>query len=634
MVHNPYKKGSRPAKRNGRPKGTTCKFTDYPGIGHRFSMNYPRRTSMNFFYFVANRESRAECKVVFVPADSFVPPKRVDHPTLFVSEENPQTTKTGGYILSTIGTIIYKDKWGGDALDLIAKDLEKGQDLNSIMKSTRGQFCLIVYSRAGACIVTDMLGSFPVFRYEDEKGTRITNLFLSLAKYQDVTVNPQAVAEYVSFGYSLDRTFFNEISLLKRGTIYVFGTEHGRDVYCDYLSGVEFDKYSNLAEITRLAKDMFLDNFKFLSNNTRILSDLTGGFDTRTNTTLLKCVAVKAFECGICGEQNLRESELAKEIAEVLGVEHHSDIRITDRNVFNSIVEKHFLISAGIPYLYHSSELIHYYQYIERSFDIHVTGFAGSQLFDQFIPRLSVASSKFKVDAILRKLFAYTNVMRSHVLTESDYYANVVEKISEHLREIGSDKHDRVATFFTLSTFSRYYHGFLLGTHNTIMPVYSPFLEGNIARLLIETSWKLKEDRLIQKAILSALNRPVSLVMTSHGFNADVNEGIRTKALRIINNRTRNVMRQLAYDFDPLLRLAARGNRLKKQVRSRMMIPEMQRSFWVEEVNKRWSDDLAVFALIDKQLLGQVLVDNPGSFMLKARALYLNRLIEECNPRT
>lgn len=585
------------------------------------------------FYLTINKSADHDIKLLSSAYESPTDLNTLGQQGLHIfNDYRLQRAQAKGYTAFNIGTLIYKNKWKKKALELIIHDLIDGKSVQKIMSSTSGQFCLIVHTSANVFVITDKLGSFPVYKFEDNSTIQISNIFLPLAKHNNVTVNYQAFAEYLSFDYCFNCTFFNEIELLDRGSIYQFVPDIKIHVYDDFLSGIAFNKYNNLDQISRITKETLVYNLSFLSAKDNIFVDLTGGFDTRTIATILKSMNID-FEAGICGEQVLHESGIAKEVAKALQVKHHSDITITDKEVFRKTVNKHFEIGNGVPILYYSSELINYYEQIKQDFDIHITGFAGSQLFDQFLPRLSFFSSRLKHNSLFEKSFKFKDIINGNLLTKTSYYETLAQKITALLEKIGSDIHDEVACFFPVGTFNKYFHGSLIGTHNVLMPLYCPYLESNIVRSMIETSYKLKEDRTVQRALLTELNQPASSIMTSHGYSANIGSKRTRSASRRAKKFAKNFTREMIYELRVPIKIMRWVENCASMINPPIDPAEIQRSFWVSEINEIWADNMGIFELIDRNKLNKCLAHEPHISKLKAKIIYLNRLMDECSPK-
>jgi len=586
------------------------------------------------FYLIIDKSTNAGIKLLSLLCGSPAALNTLERQQgLYIfDDDHAQVVHLNAYTMYNIGTLIYKNKWKKKALELIIRDLNIGQTIQKVMSETRGQFCLIIHNEGNVFVITDKLGSFPIYKFEDSNTIQISNMFLPLAKRSNITINYQACAEYLSFDYCFDCTVFNEIEHLDGGSIYQFDPHLKICGYDDFLSGIVFNKYNDLDEVSRIATETLEYNLSFLSADDKIFVDLTGGFDTRTTTTILKNMKVD-FETGICGEQVLREAGLAKKVAETLQVKHHSNIKITDVDIFRKIVNKHFEIGNCVPILYHSSELLNYYEHIKRDFDIHITGFAGSQLFDQFLPRLNLFSSRLKHKALLEKTFKFNDIISSDLLSKTSYYETLTEKITKLLEKIGSDIHNEAACFFLVSTFNKYYHGTLAGTHNVFMPFYCPYLESNIVRVMGETSYKFRENRTVQRALLTKLNQPISLIMTSHGYSANIG----SKEIKNPLNRGRKLVkdfaRQMIYQFGFPVKIMRAIEHLKTRIMRPIDKTEVQRSFWVSEIDEIWTDHMEIFELIDRNRLNKCLANDPQVYKLKAKIIYLNRLINECKPK-
>jgi hypothetical protein len=184
----------------------------------------------------------------------------------------------------------------------------------------------------------------------------------------------------------------------------------------------------------------------------------------------------------------------------------------------------------------------------------------------------------------------------------------------------------------SVSEFSRYYVGCLIGTHNVIIPAYSPFLEGNYVRLMLETSYDIKSYHNIQRTILTELNPAVSSIMTSHGYSADIGSRGAGIILRRSRNGVKNLARQIVYHFG-LFGIITLAQNMIRKIKTPISLEEVQRSFWVDEVNALWSDDMEIFEFIDRNKLSRYLANGRRPSEMKAKILYLNGIINECGAK-
>jgi len=588
---------------------------------------------VNAFYLTIRKDVRSVPELVLSMFACIDNSEISEKESLHIFDDSrSKVVQNKGYTLFNIGTLIYKHRWRRKALELIIEQLSSGKSIEDIMLDTKGQFCLVVHSADDLFIITDKLGSFPVYYFEDEDTIQITNILLLLAKKNNVSINHQAFAEYISFDYCLNSTLFNEIEPLNMGTIYQFGRERRVYTYDEVFDDIQFNKYADLAEVANEARETLVNNLSFLTSDDRIFVDLTGGFDTRTMATILNSMGT-AFDCGICGEQVHKESKIAARVAQILGVKLLEDIKITDRRLFRVILDQHFTITTGVPMLYHSSELINYYQYIEREYDIHLTGFGGTELTIRTLPKLNLFSSKINKNSLFQKYrYWYPDIFINEFITEGMYRTHLTEKIDRLLQTIGSEFHAETANFLRLSTFTKCYAGCLIGTHNIILPFYSPFLEANYVRLMLQTSYDLKEYHNIQRAILTELNPMVSSIVTPHGYSAHTGSKRDIPAFRKCRDSVKNLARQIIYQFS-LCGAMKWSQNVAAKIRPRDAIAEVQRAFWVNEVDEAWSSDLEIFVILDRNKFKKHLARESYATKLKAKMLFLNRVITECNPK-
>ncbi len=590
---------------------------------------------MNRFYLKVDKTDAIPIKLVIGDGPGPMPDSGQSRGSgLWISQgKNPQMMHSGETSLFCIGSLTYQHTWHCAALRLIAHDLDAGLGAEEITRKAGGQFCLVVHTPHAVQVITDRLGTFPIYKVEGPDKIEVSNSLRELARNNRVTVDRQALAEVVNLGYCLDTTLFHEIQRLDMASIYRIsdeGLKHQK--YDNVFEGIAFDRYTTLEEVAPLAKEILQENLAFLKSVGKVFVDITGGFDTRIVATLLHAGGV-AFEAGICGEQVLGEIQLARQVADVLGRPLNSNIAITDRLRFDQVLQQHYAITTGVPILYHSTELINYYNSIAGSFDIHVTGFGGSEVMEQTLPKMRLFSSRVSHRGIcMRKEWLYKDVFRKSVMTEAEFYLHLSEKLDRLIGMIGSDLYYRVGNALSVLDFSRNYAGCLMGTHNTIMPVYTPFLEGNYVRLMLETSYDLKSYHQLQRLILTEVNKEVSRIRTSHGYAAGLSDEGGPRAAMKAREWCKDRARQILYG-SRLFGAKDLAERVTAALGHRKHPEHIHRRFWMDAVDDAWSWDMPIFDLIDRDHLNRILQRESQAARLKALVLYLNRMITESGVR-
>jgi len=587
------------------------------------------------FSFTFNNSERSDIKLSF---DSFdVLSKEQEESSNYLhllDDKNASMLSSSGYTFYVIGTLVYKNKWNKSALDIVLSDLLNGENLSNIARDARGQYCLVVYSGNNVSVITDKLGSVPIYIYEKNGSVQISNIFPLLAEKNTVTLNLQGLAEFISARdpFCLDCTLFQEIKKLEPGTVYKFGKESEAVSYYNALENIAFNKYTDINEISDLTREMLADNLSFLREEDKVFADITGGFDSRLGATLMKRNGIE-YTGGICGDQILGETALAREVAQKLEIIFKEDCNTQDYGEFKEAVDMHYRISCGIPQVYHSSELINYYGRIAQAYKIHVTGFEGTELLSMHPEQIEEISDKNKKIDIYKYLkkrggyFKYIDVLNDGTISENDYYGALHKKITKLTGEMGSDNSGDVWGPLYFAIYSRNYHAPAIGTHNCIVPQYSPYFEASIAKLMFETQSNLKFEHKLQKDILSALDPSIASIMTTHGYTANMDSKNTSNALV---NSSKYFIKKAAntegFLGDTMGLLKDYLNR--KQIAA----AESERPYWVEEIVKNADEDMRIYDVVNKVKVGKFLKKCSDKNRFKAKLLYLNNIFEQFDP--
>jgi len=278
--------------------------------------------------------------------------------------------------------------------------------------------------------------------------------------------------------------------------------------------------------------------------------------------------------------------------------------------------------------LYHSSELVSYYDIIKRDYRIHVTGFSGTQFLSLGLKlRDTIKRGSIDVDKFLRGRFGYADIINDSYMTESTFYSNLRERYEEIIKVVEDDApHELLALLVFLT--QKYYHGLLIGIHNCILPFYSPYFEANFAEALLQVTSRLKYAHEIQTEILSELNPEAASMMTTHGYTASRDSRTLAMSLRVRLKRLAKQLRDKGF-------LLAKGmNYLGRYWRKGIgVLPDTDRQFWVQEVQNSYSGDMLIFdGLVDKVKFENALSNHSRKNEFMSKIVYLNRIIEKYEP--
>ena len=585
------------------------------------------------FYFHFEYNKNDILKQCIIPYDSFIKLTEIEKNTLYLFESNSHTLlQKSQYTFYNIGTLIYKGEINKKALDLIYNDL-LGKNIKEIVNEFSGEFCLIVNIKKTISIITDKLGMFPIYKIETNKSVQISNIFTILCKLNKVSLNFQALSEFMSLredGYCIDSTFFNEIALINMSTIYEFNKKHSSFKYYDLFKDINLNSYKNFNEICEKTRNILSNNLKFLLNQDKIFIDLTGGMDTRLNATILKDLGID-YTIGICGEQNEGESKLAKDVAKELKMKMVDYFRIKTANQFRDTLDDHFNLINGVPFLYHTTELINYYKEIQREFNIHIGGFGGTELFTQYYRPLDIVSKKFNVNKFLSKYYKYSDIFQDEYISSNDYYYNLQKKIYRYFDKIGSNKFNDVATPLNFFIYSRYYHGSIIGTHNCILPYYSPYFESDFVKFMIEVDYHKKEYHNIQSKIITDLNKTISLIMTTNGYTANFGKFNRRDFLSKQKIYLKDISRRFIFHSNITTNTFEHLHLLLNSIKTQDVLEDSDRKFWNQYVMEQYSNDLEMFKIVNRKKFEDILKYHPSKNKYLAKIIYLEKLLKEFN---
>jgi len=147
-----------------------------------------------------------------------------------------------------------------------------------------------------------------------------------------------------------------------------------------------------------------------------------------------------------------------------------------------------------------------------------------------------------------------------------------------------------VATFITVLSYSRGWHGTIMNTQNCIIPVYAPFYDIDCIKVLLETDYNIKRQYKIQKQIITDANPLVSYIMTTHGYNANIKSD---NFLDSVKERGKDLFRPLIYYSTPLTHLR---RRLEKYIYPAVNINEHEYTFWEKYILESYSDNMEIFS--------------------------------------
>jgi hypothetical protein len=285
-----------------------------------------------------------------------------------------------------------------------------GQTIDDRLESLTGMFILAKLSRTGLSIVTDLLGSQPVYQtgHDDDDsfilGTHI-DLVAEIAR-------PQPEVDLVSFGellvfdqISFPYTTYQGIRELSPASVHTwqFLRRSRKFESCIYWQPQEPEIWPSRDDISKDLEDALRLGAAEVSRGARNLAvTLSGGRDSRTVLALLKPHEVKTA-LTFCTREN-RETEIASQVARAAEVKHVMVRR--DPHFYGTLLERTMnLIGSEVRGAAHGFA-IHDFD-PEGAYDLIVGGYLSDTLLkDHFMPKVEIERLRKKsVRELLTQFF-------------------------------------------------------------------------------------------------------------------------------------------------------------------------------------------------------------------------------------
>lgn len=224
-----------------------------------------------------------------------------------------------GYLFTPDGSLLYDDKLAAYFSDI--HDIEK---FKSVVRTSNGRFSMIVMHDDKCFLTVDPVRTFPLLYSFSNQTLFIGDSFDTLLNhFNNVVLNKVASEEFMATGYVTGKeTLCEGIKQIRAGEILVFNTETGElheEFYHTYQTNTVFkasDEYLS-TELKKLFEKVGQRLITSLQGRHAIVS-LSGGYDSRVITCLLKSAGYKNVICFTYGRKDNPDMLIAKKVAEKL----------------------------------------------------------------------------------------------------------------------------------------------------------------------------------------------------------------------------------------------------------------------------------------------------------------------------
>lgn len=184
-----------------------------------------------------------------------------------------------------------------------------------------------------ALLLCDQARSIPLFYYFSEGAYQITSdINVLIARNPDLTLNPEAAAEFRHFGYVLGNdTLLSGVYSAPSGTVTTLSLNTD-PVYDSLISPLRAPESSELSAVSQLSTVDFLKRFhaelckafRFTidqAQGRQLLIPLSGGADSRLLLAILKELNAPNVLCFTYGQAGSKEAQVSETVARGLGFE-------------------------------------------------------------------------------------------------------------------------------------------------------------------------------------------------------------------------------------------------------------------------------------------------------------------------
>ena len=577
---------------------------------------------------------------------------------LFNSKNKESFLQKDKSFLCNLGVFIYKKHFNSDALKLFISDLEKGNKLDDMLTSdhTRGQFLLIIYFNNKLTLITDRLGYYPVYIYQNNNDFSFSNSMLTISSNNKLKLNKVGVAEYLSENYKYityaccDQNLFENINYLKPGTKYTIeNNKVDNQEYFHLKKYLKIGKYNNFDELVHLAEKYFIDNLSFLENyKNYVSSDITGGVDTRLVLATLQKIGIKP-QVGLQAVKEYSDfSNTGKfsEINIVNQIVNHYDLNLNlfSENEYSKNRDKIEDLSLFLSHKQTYNRRTGYFMSM-RNLDTKIltSGLSGTEQLRLSYYNYFKKNKKLNLNTFLREHVELVDILKDNFLSQNQYYDHLNKFYKNNLQDLNY-QHDRdLSAYIDYFAFYRTHFSKYLSLANSFMPFYTPYGDFKFAKLMYETSYDLKKKFKIQRYLISKFDKKLASLYCTRGFPLDlVSIGNFFKYSRMIKNdipqQYFNINEKLKnFYYKKLIKLSFANKWFYKKIFDQKTYIEetKQKNLWnlpnqlsiVFDLESFLKKDLPVFEFIDKKKLAYY-VKKDCNYNVLNRVINLNKILK------
>lgn len=393
-------------------------------------------------------------------------------------------------------------EFAGDVDKLFAEYLNFG---DTLFKKLNGEFCIVIWEegRKTLKVVTDHLGTKPVYYYADENHTIIAPEVKAIMRAAGQRkMNLDAVREFFSFGFCLDdRTLIANIRLALPGHVIEINNRVTKKEYWslqDFIGGEKTGApFDELAAEHQTLLDSAIRQ-RAASDKTLCVS-LSGGLDSRTIVAFLDRQGKKNVLTTTFGVAGCLDEKYAREVADLL--ELPNTFHELDPVKIEGAMADVVYLMDGLLSIKH----IHDYPFLPEKYgewDTHLTGYLGDPIHGQRLfpanpldPDVSKARSGRELSQSLVRKHSQVGLKGCRLLREKDGQDRLLHTVEEIVTRSRLSAPLHISDYFDIYQRQRRFIAQIFHLAGRVFDYKMPFTDKRLVEfcLLLPTSFRKKQ---------------------------------------------------------------------------------------------------------------------------------------------
>lgn len=432
--------------------------------------------------------------------------------------------QTGSWLLA-VGTWCHSGGYSSGAeVRLLQRYLEIGAQ--SLGRELEGFFNVVI-GDARNCevlLITDVIGSCHAFMRKTAEGIALSGSSLLLAGLGKVELDAVACQEFVRVGVIYeDRTLYREVRKLGPASVFKFvnGSLQTQQRYWDI--GEVAQRRLNASDATAALWETSLSAArKIAGTSSRIVCDLTGGYDSRALAGVLLGAGVD-FSTTVSGSPDSADVRVSRELAQLTGLPH--EIHASSDPITVQHLNDALTLTDGEYDIVEYARIMQIHRRLMQRFDLSLNGSYGEVArgywWELLFPHTG-ARAPLDAGLLARKRFAATDA--GAALFAAPLRVNLVEHFTDVIARLNANLSTAPNTLQMDNTYimlrMQRWQGRIASSTDQLWPCVSPFLFRSVLEVMLSAEPGVRKRSLLVRRMLAQFQPKLARHPLEHGYPA------------------------------------------------------------------------------------------------------------------